>query len=258
MLSPSLKAFHDKVYVLTTRRAEERHRNCIEQLGEGNFEFFYGIDKRDVTREGFIRDGVYDDDMARKKDQWGRSMTLGHICCALGHRMICEDMLRAGYERVLIFEDDVVDLGFPEAEIAAALEAVPADAELVWWGWSHGKLRSFFGDLQNAVFHVRRFFGRYRYNHQQISNLYMRRYNEHFHVSAGNYLLHAYTITRRGAQTIVDVNTPVIHYSDHAPVWAILDGKLRGYVSLKQFFGQRSIDPTDPMESITEVVGPDE
>lgn len=256
MLSPALRSFHDKVYVLTTPAAADRHQNCIDQLGEGNFEFVYSLDKNTVTIDELIRDGVYDDEAAIRVDRWDRSMTLGHICCAFGHRKIYQQLLESGHERVLVFEDDVVDLDVPEDEIAAAIAAVPEDGDIIYWGWSHGKLWSVFGELQNWVFHVRRAFGSYRYTHRQIRNLYMRPYNDHFDVSAGNYLLHSYSITRRGARVLIDANTPITRDADNVPIWSILNRDMKGYVTRKQFFGQRSRDPKDPMESSTEILSP--
>ena len=85
-----------------------------------------------------------------------------------------------------------------------------------------------------------------------IRNLYMKPYNEHFHISSVNFLLHSYTITRPAAEKLIELNTPINLNSDHAAVYAILNGDIRGYVSRKQFFGQRSIDPSDPVESQTQ------
>ncbi len=77
MIPEPLLKFHDKAYVVTYAAAEERQRGVIEQLGEGNFEFVYGVDKRDVTKECLIADGTYDEDLAIRVDPKGRAMTLG-------------------------------------------------------------------------------------------------------------------------------------------------------------------------------------
>lgn len=251
-LSPSLKNFHDKVYVLTIASATDRHESTIHTLGEGNFEFVYGVDKQTVTREQLIENGTYDEEGARKFDPENRVMTLGHVCCSMGHKMVYEKFLESGAERALICEDDVVDVGIPEAEFAAAVAAVPDDADIVYWGWWGGRLLRPLGELQLWIYHINRVFGRYRFNHKQIRNLYMRTKNKYFYTSASNYLLHAYTLSRKGAETLLEYNTPIIMNADHAPIHAILDGRIKGYAARKQYLYQRSIDPKDPMESFTD------
>lgn len=252
MLSPALRSFHDRVYVVTHPGAIERQEAVSVELGRGNFEFVFGIDKATVTKEELIDSRIYDEELAIRTDRHGRAMTLGHVCCALGHRRAYERMIEEGCERVLIFEDDVFGMQFGEDEIEIALGNIPADAELIYWGWRGGRFRPPLGLVQQAIFHARRAVGLERFNHRMISNFYMRRYNEHFHVSSANFLLHAYTITRNAAVRLIEMNTPICLNADHAPIHAILNGDIRGYVSARQFFGQRSIDPADPVESMTQ------
>lgn len=251
MLSPSLIAFHDSVYVLSFESATERQENALRQLGEGNFSFVYGIDKQTVSLAEMIENGIYDENAAKTDHRLKDGMTVGEVCCALGHRMVYEEFLRSGGERALIFEDDVVDLGFGDDEIARAVEAIPRNAELILWGWEFGRPRRRFSEFQRLIDHARRAFGNYRYNHRQIRRRYMRPYNDYFWVSAGNYHLHAYTVTRRAAELMLEYNTPIITNADHVSVDLIIDGRLRGYASRTKYFGQRSVDPSDPLESLT-------
>jgi glycosyl transferase family 25 len=252
MLSDTLKSFHDAVYVLTIESARERHENVVQQLGEGNFEFVYGIDKNTVTKTGLIEDGVYDEEMAQRVDPKDRVMTLGHVCCAFGHRSVYQKMLESDCQRALVFEDDVVDLGISDNIIESALSNLPNDWELIYWGWSGGRFKPMLGSLQQLVFHIRYKLGMYKLNHRMISNLYMRPFNDYFDVSSVNFLLHSYSITRSAAEKLIRWNTPIHYNSDHAAIHAVLDGDIRAYVSKKQFFGQRSFDPADPLESMTQ------
>ncbi len=252
MLSPSLKSAHDRIYVLTIPAAEERRTNVIEQLGGGNFEFVCGIDKTTVTISDLIRSGTYNKELAVETDPKGREMTVGHICCAIGHRLIYQRMLDDGCERALIFEDDAVTLPVDDAEIETILANVPPDAELIQWGWTGGRFRPPFGAVQQAIFHIKYALGRYKLDHRMIRNLYMRPYNDHFHVGSVNFLAHAYSITRSAAETFIRWNTPIILNADHVLIHAALAGDVRAYVPRVQLFGQRSIDPDDPLESLTQ------
>lgn len=251
MLSPALKEFHDKVYVVTTPAAVERQQGVIEQLGEGNFEFVYSVDKRDVTIEGMTRSGVYDPLLAKAVDKQFPRMTLGHICCAIGHRMAYEEFLRTDGQRALVFEDDVVAHDIDESEIEAALVHMPPDAEIVWWGWWLGRFRPWSRIAQQAIDMARSRLGLYGQTPLQIRNRYMRRHNKYFHTAAWNYLLHAYTITRSAAETMIDMNTPIVMNSDHVPIKAIESGRLRGYVAIKELFWQRSHELDSEERSMT-------
>lgn len=252
MIPAPLRNFHDKAYVVTYAAAEERQRSVAEQLGEGNFEFVYGVDKRDVTKERLITDGTYDEEMAIRVDPKGRSMTLGHICCSIGHRLAYEKMLADGCERALIFEDDVTTMPVDDNTVEAMLANIPADAECIQWGWNGGRFKPALGGVQQAIFHAKYALGQYKLNHRMIRNLYMRPYNDYFHVASVNFLAHAYTVTRTAAEKLIRWNTPINLNADHVLIHAILDGDISGYVPVTQLFGQRSIDPQDPVESLTQ------
>lgn len=249
MLSPALRSFHDKVYVLTTPAAKERQRGVVEQLGEGNFEYVYGPDKNELSIEGLARSGVYDPTVFVERI-WP-DMTLGHICCAIGHRNVYERFLESDAERALIFEDDVVAYDIDEQEIAAAVRNIPANAEIVYWGWWLGKFRPWSRIAQHYIDEARASLGFYHLTRAQVQNRWMRRHNRYFHTSAWNYLLHAYTITRSAAEVMIEMNTPIIMNSDHVPIKAIERGKMRGYVAVKQLFWQRSHEADDPEVSMT-------
>jgi glycosyl transferase family 25 len=252
MLSPALRSFHDKTYVLTIASSAERQENVRHQLGDRTFEFVYGVDKETVTKDELIEARVYDEELAKKVDPKDRIMTLGHICCALGHRMIYEKIVGSDCQRALVFEDDVVNLGVSEDVIETAISNLPPDWELIYWGWTGGRFKPVLGGLQQLIFHTKYKLGLYKFNHRMISNLYMRPYNEFFDVSSVNFLLHAYSITRSAAETLIRWNTPINLNSDHAAIHAVLERDIRAYVSKTQLFGQRSFDPGDPLESMTQ------
>ncbi|MBX3291441.1 MAG: glycosyltransferase family 25 protein [Acidobacteria bacterium] len=251
MLFPALREFHDAVYVLTIESAVERQKNTTEQLGEGNFEFVFGVDKRDVSKEELLGKGIYDEETAVETDRSGRAMTVGHVCCSLGHRMIYERFLDTAATRCLVFEDDVIVNDVSEQLIDSIVRNIPADAEFIYWGWDAGGLRPAFGTVKQAVYHVSHSMGFLKYNHTMIRNLYDRPYNEHFHVSGKHLLGHAYTITRPAAEALIRWNTPIILNADNALMYAVMNGDVRAYVSRTKLFDQRSASSSDPMQTLT-------
>ena len=131
MLSPALRNYHDLVLVVTHAGAVDRQKNVMEQLGAENFEFVQSIDKNSVTKPQLIDEGVYDEGLAQHRDRRHRKMTLGHVCCAYGHRLAYERMIEYRSERGLIFEDDALTLPVSDAEIRSAVNNIPSDAELI-------------------------------------------------------------------------------------------------------------------------------
>ncbi len=251
MLSPALKSFHDAVYVLTIPKAEDRQENVLAELGEGNYEFVYGADKRDGSFEQFVSDGTYDEDIARCTDRRNKAMTLGHICCSLGHRMIYEKFLDSGAERALIFEDDVVTLAVDEQVIAEMVANIPEDADLIYWGWEGGGHRPKWGGAKLAAYHMQHALGLLRYNHTMIRNLYSRPYDDHFDIAGKHFLAHSYTVNRKAAEALIKWNTPIKLNADNALMYAVMNGDVRGYLARTQLFGQRSADKNDPMATLT-------
>lgn len=251
MLSPSLRSAFDRRYVLTIRSAADRHANVHEQLGDGNFELVYGVDRSDVTMEGFVADGTYDEMLARKTDRRNKPMTLGHICCSLGHRMIYETFLATDAERCLIFEDDVVVNDVPEETVEAMLSAMPADAELIYWGWEGGGYRPRLGRVKQMLYHAYHALGFLRYDHTMIRNLYARPFNEYFDIAGKHFMTHAYSVTRSAAESLIRLQTPIKLNADNALMYAVLSGEIRAYVAQPKLFDQRSADSSDPMTTLT-------
>jgi GR25 family glycosyltransferase involved in LPS biosynthesis len=138
MLSPTLKNLHDGVFVITAPGFDDRQQNARNELGEGTFEFIFGTHRDSTSKEDLAANGIYDERRAIEMDRSSKPMSLGHICCSIGHRNVYRHILEKNIERALIFEDDVVDLCVDENKIAAIVDNVPKDAELIYWGWRVG------------------------------------------------------------------------------------------------------------------------
>ncbi|XP_045597644.1 glycosyltransferase 25 family member [Procambarus clarkii] len=102
------KAGFDKIYLISlTRRQERRERmsRCFDELGL-DVKLFDAVDGKKLN-ESYLRQlGVKQ--MSIYKDPWSqRDMTFGEIGCFLSHYFIWEDIVNNGYEKVLLFEDDI-------------------------------------------------------------------------------------------------------------------------------------------------------
>ena len=252
MLSKSFLNYHDGAFVVTVKSFTDRQESTRRELGDGNFEFIYGIDKTAVSKEQMLADGVYDEARAIEIDRSSKPMTLGHICCSIGHANVYRYMVENGIGRAMIFEDDVVVIPSDEADIRASIDNAPDDAELIYWGWTGVEKRPTFATAKQQLYKVQHSLGLLKYNHRMIDNLYPREHNKYFKVAGKHFCAHAYTLTLSGAKTLLRWNTPVILNADNALMYAVMNGDLRAYVSTKQFFGQRSLDDNDPIRSLTQ------
>ena len=247
-----LHDFHDHRYVLTTEKNLDRQENLKKELKGWDLELFFGVDKTQVSKKQFEKDGTYDERKAMETDRSGKPMTLGHICCSLGHRLIYEEFLKTDHERVLIFEDDVTSLPEIENELGEILDSVPADAEMIYWGWSGDHAPPSWASVKQRLYHIQHSLGVLSYNHTMIDNLYPSEFNDHFSVAGKHFCAHAYTLTRAGAKKLIDWQTPIILNADNAIMYAILNGDLKAYISHTQVFSQASLDENSKIQSLTQ------
>ncbi|MEZ5345873.1 MAG: glycosyltransferase family 25 protein [Pyrinomonadaceae bacterium] len=252
MIFKKLHDFHDHRYVLTTKKNLDRQECLKKELKDWDLELFFGVDKSEVSIEQYKKDGIYDEEKAIEIDRSGRKMTLGAVCCSLGHRYIYEHFLESDHERIIVFEDDVLVNSETESILDAALDEIPEDAELIYWGWLGVGSRPRIATLKLPLYHLQHSLGLLSYNHTMIDNLYPRPFNEHFSIAGKHFCIHAYTLTRSGAEKLVRWQTPVILNADNAIMYAILNGDLKAYISHTQFFSQSSLDKSSGIPSLTQ------
>jgi len=114
-----LNEYYDKAYVISVQAAEDRRKRFTEKFAGLNYSFFFGADKKNISKNDLIEKNIYSEELTKKHHRYTKAMMPGEIACALSHRMIYEDMLQNNYSRVLIFEDDAI----PDPE---RLKLIPA------------------------------------------------------------------------------------------------------------------------------------
>ncbi len=251
MLSESLKSFHDAVLVVTAPGFDDRQANCTRELGKGNFEFVFGINRTTTSKEELTAKGNYDEKRAVQLDRRNKRMTLGGICCSIGHVNAYQHMIENKIERALIFEDDVSVLLVDEAKIASIVADVPSDSELIYWGWSGLERRPRFGGVTQSIYKVQHRLGFLKYNYRMIENLYPADYNVHFSLAGKQFGAYAYSVTLIAARRLIEWNTPLALNADNAIMYAILNEDVRAYISKTRLFGEYSQGHPELIESLT-------
>ena len=103
-----LNNYFDKIYVITLKRATDRHLHIQQELDGLKYSIFYGADKMDLDLEELALQNEYDPERAVKQNIMHKRMTAGEVGCSLSHKKIYEDVINQQYKKVLILEDDVV------------------------------------------------------------------------------------------------------------------------------------------------------
>ncbi|KAK4326790.1 hypothetical protein Pmani_002716 [Petrolisthes manimaculis] len=102
------KAGFDMIYLVSlARRPERRERmfRSFDLLGL-DVKLFNAVDGKKLNESYLKETGVKQ--MVNYKDPWSqRDMTFGEIGCFLSHYFIWVDIANNGYEKVLLFEDDI-------------------------------------------------------------------------------------------------------------------------------------------------------
>lgn len=103
----------DKVYCISLRKKEDEWDSILKNIHNNGFPscvIFEGIDGKAYKNKLSQTVGVWEEYILKNGIQRANHeqfSTYGAIGCYLSHATIWKDMLENGYERVLIFEDDI-------------------------------------------------------------------------------------------------------------------------------------------------------
>lgn len=224
-----LNKHYDRIYVVSVAAAEARRALFAERFKGLDYRFFFGADKNLFSVPEAEAKGIYSEKLARQHHRFGKDMKHGEIACSWSHRMIYEEMVREKLGRVLIFEDDAV----PDPEmiriLPSILNEIPPDCEILFWGWdknSSGAGRF----LKKWLYHLQHVFGRLKWNHKMIRNLYARPWSAHIKKAGFHDYTYAYAITRDAAGKLISMQTPVQYIADNLLAHATTNEILKGYI----------------------------
>ena len=242
-----LNARFDKILVVTLERAKDRQERLRERLCGLNYELFFGTDKRNLDVADLQARKVYDEARARRLHRHGKPMVLGMIACALSHRGAYEAVLANGWQRVLIFEDDVVPDPAALPQLSAALDELPPSWELLYLGYTrHEQITPALRRKQWTYLQLARL-RLIRWSPTEARHMLPRPYSAHLRRAGLHDCLHAYAVTASAARKLVAAQTPVALNPDPAVSRLVMRGELEAFITEPRFFDQeRFFDPADP------------
>ena len=225
-----LNNYYDKIYVLSVHSAEERRKLFAERFAGLNYTFFFGADKNNFTIEDLKSKNIYSEELTKKHHRYSKVMKPGEIACSWSHRMMYEDMLKNNYERILILEDDAVPDPKIIKQIPSILSEIPADCELLMWGWDKNGESDIKSLFKLTGYHLQHGLGLLKWDNTIIKNIFAKPFSEHLKKAGFHDYTYAYAITKSGAEKLLKMQTPLQYIADNLLAHAITKKIVTGYI----------------------------
>ncbi len=225
----ALNFFFDKIYVVTLKRATERHEHIQKELSGLHYSFFFGKDKQGFSIEELEQANIYSEALAKRHHRFNKPMKAGQIGCAWSHAEVYKDAVQNGYEKVLVLEDDVVIDEGTAATFSTALKELPGDWELLYFGYAQNEKAPPGFLFKRLFYHLLRLFGAIRYSHKTINHLYAKKISAHIYQAGYHDCTHAYAITQSAAKKLLRLQQPVSFVADNLLAHAVTNEIVNGY-----------------------------
>ncbi len=235
-----INAFFDKIYIVTIARATERHEKIKLHLQGLDYEFLYGVDRKDLIEEQLIKDGIYSKQLAQKHHLWNQPMLSGQIACSWSHKKVYELQVKHQYNRVLILEDDVIIHQVGIDLFPAMLKELPDDWEMLYFDYHKRIDDDNAARLRKIIYNVQHVFGRNNWTPHMIKHLYAKPFSTHLKKAGYHEYTSAYALTLTAAQTLLKLQTPISFIADNLLGYAITNQLVKGYLTVPRLFEQES------------------
>lgn len=246
-----LNNYFDHIYVITLQRDTTRQEKIKTALNGLNFEFLYGADLKYFSVENYMEQGLYNAAEAVKKHRRKKQITKGMLGCTISHRMVYEDVIKNNYQKVLIFEDDVAPYSNSIATFSDIMNQLPPDWELVYFDYNKNTNYNFFYLIKQNWYHIQKLFSGFAHTHKAIKNMYAKSYSTHLKTAGYHDFADAYAITHSAAKKFLNIQTPIVYWSDHLLAYCCANKIVKGFISVPKLFYQESASSAYATESYT-------
>lgn len=229
-------SYFDRIYVLSIEAAVQRREKFKKRFDGLEYEFFFGVDKKEVSLEALIASGVYSEALTRKNHRYNKAMMPGEVACAWGHKKIYEEAIEKRYNRILIFEDDATVNMANLNNAYAVLAELPEDWEMLMWGWGENEAHTLPAKIKQSIYHIQHELGLLKWNHRIIANLFARNFSKHLKHAGFHDFTYSYAITGPAAQKLIAMQSPIQYTADNLLAHACTNEILNGFVTWPKIF----------------------
>jgi glycosyl transferase family 25 len=237
-IDAQVKNFFDKIIVITVPRFHERHEKIKKRLSGLSFDFFFGADKNELT-DAEIRDNYLfakENSLAVRKQF--RPLNKGEIACALSHRSLYKTMIEKQWNRVLVFEDDIVPDPNHFPLLISSLNELPSDWELLYLGYLKNEKSTTARKLKQQWYRIQAMLGFSRIPAAMIGRTLPRAFSPSLYRAGFHDCTHAYALTLDAAKKLWEAQLPVTQRADNLLSGLILRGELKAFITAKPVFNQ--------------------
>jgi glycosyl transferase family 25 len=235
-----LNDYYDKIYVLSLARLRNRTENTKKNLAGLNFEFFEGTDKQTTSVTALKELGLYTTERYQQFYKNPTDMPLGMLCCSIGHVKIYEDIIRHGYKKTLIMEDDVIAIKDSLQFFPSIINELPDDWELLYLGYEKNENTGIKGKIKQFIYSIFPPYTKLNIERKMFSRYYPVKVSAHIARAGFHDCTHAYSVTLEGAKKILQHQQPVAFNPDNLLSVLVCSNQINGYISRPKLFNQLS------------------
>lgn len=198
-----IQNYFGQVYVITLDKRKEYIKNFMDNIGLNPI-YFPAIRKDEIEYRKLINNN-------QVKPKYYKKSNEGRIACQQSHNAVLKDFLKSNKQTVLIFEDDLgadINKGDLYINFNRGIKHLPNDWDILFLGrcWDSCSKQKLIEE-----------------NMYKLNSPLCR---------------HAYAVTRKGAQIILNNNIPQYHNGDVMNQKLIVNGDLKAYGFVPQLFHQ--------------------
>jgi glycosyl transferase family 25 len=245
-----LNEYFDKILVLTLPRLTERMQDFRRVFDGLNYDFFYGLDKQDTSLELLKQKGEYDTAAYRGFYKKPADISLGMLCCSIGHLMMYEYIVANNIQHTLIFEDDAVPLPEHLDRFPVIVKELPAGWDVLYLGYEKNERLGLRERVKRSVSMLWPNHAQLHMNRKLFGSYYPKPVSAHIAKAGFHDCTHAYAITLEGARKLLQHRRPVRFHPDNLISYAIGMGQINGYICRPKLFSQLSAFAGD-VDSLT-------
>jgi glycosyl transferase family 25 len=244
----------DRTFVITLPRATDRQARIRDRLAGLEFRFADGVDKVDLDLAALVRDGLYDESRTRRAYRHTRDMSLGEIGAALAHRRIYEEVIRNGWRRVIVLEDDVVPLEQNLATLPAALGELPPGWDLCYLGYLKGERLTPARRFKLASYVALSRLGLCPWTPDEVPRLKTLPFSPNLRRAGLHTHAHAYAISLEGARKLLAAQSPIAFRADSLFSWVVVNGGVSAFVTAAKHFEQERVLGVTPAGAVASYI----